>query len=40
MLHSIKENKGCAATVEPSSNSRGTDGNCWIRNMSYMVLCE
>ncbi len=28
--------EGCAATVEPSSNCWGTDGNCWVGNISYI----
>ena len=28
--------EGCAATVEPGSNCWGTDGNCWIGNISYI----
>ena len=28
--------EGCAATVEPSSDCWGTDGNCWVGNISYI----
>ena len=28
--------EGCAATVEPGSDCWGTDGNCWVGNISYI----
>ena len=29
--------EGCAATVEPGSNCWGTDGNCWLGNVYYIL---